>query len=319
MRDHQRLLAARETAQMAQMARQWIAVQDALTSSIEKLAKDIAARAAKGETISPAKLAQMTRYQDLLMQTRREIHRYIADYAEGAISQEQATMIRLAGLHAQESIAAQIGVRLNLLPVAAVERMVGLTASGSPLRELLVKAWPDAVDGLTKQLVNGVASGWNPKKTARAMRDGLDQGLDRMLVISRTETLRVYRTASNDLYLASGMIDFVKRISARQLRTCLSCLADDGHVYRVDEPHGDHPAGRCAFIPWVRGYDEPTWKTGSEWFTGLTDAQQQQVMGQKMWQQWKENPFPLQDVVKRTYDPIWGGSIGTKSLKELGA
>jgi hypothetical protein len=318
MREHQRALAAREALQLAEMARRWISVQDALQLNIERLAKDIAKRSAAGEVISQAMLMRQQRYTDLLMQVRREIASY-AVFAEGAISREQAQMIRLAGLHAQESIAAQIGVRLNLLPVSAVQRMVGLTASGSPLRDLLIKAWPDAVDGLTQKLINGVSLGWNPNRTARAMRDGLDSGLDRMIVISRTESLRVYRTASNDSYLASGIIDFVKRISARQLRTCLSCLADDGHVYRVDEPHGDHVAGRCAFVPVVRGYDEPTWKTGGEWFAGLSDSEQQQVMGQRMWQQWKENPFPLQDVVKRTYDPAWGAGIGVKSLAELGA
>jgi hypothetical protein len=155
---------------------------------------------------------------------------------------------------------------------------------------LLSDSWPLASQELTQALITGTSLGWNPRKTAKAMQESMDgEGLGRAVTIARTEQLRVYRSASQDSYTASGRIDYVKRLAARQERTCLA----------------------CTFVPHVRGYDEPTWTTGGEWLAGLDEDKQREIMGNKRFEAWKDGT-PLADFVSRTHDKTWGASIGIK-------
>ena len=301
---------------MATMAQRWIGVQDALQGHIDKLAKEITALTAAGQTITPARLAEMARYQDLLMQARREIARY-AQAAARTVTAEQAALAQLALTQAQQALLAQIGLTFSLLPTAAVEAMIGLTAAGSPLYDVLLATWPDAIDGLTKALIDGTALGWNPRKTARAMREGIDKALERMLTIARSEQLRVYRHATLEGYRQSGVVRGYKRICAKQERTCIACLVEDGRFYELANEFSDHVNGRCAAVPCVRNRNDPQWETGRTWFEGLDDEAQQRIMGREYWEAWRDGAFGLDDVADHTSSPIWGDSIRTKSLREL--
>jgi hypothetical protein len=50
------------------------------------------------------------------------------------------------------------GIAFNALNVPAVEAAVGFAADGSPLARLLAESWLDAADGMTRELVSGIAS-----------------------------------------------------------------------------------------------------------------------------------------------------------------
>jgi SPP1 gp7 family putative phage head morphogenesis protein len=307
-------LARRDAVQVAEMVRRWTAVDQALTGQIEGLARELAELKAAGKSVAQWKIARMGRYQDLLAQMRFEMTGY-ARYAAEIIASEQL-YYGITGIAearaALSAITGRLGTSFNLLPVSAIHSMVGLAGNGSPLLKLLSDSWPLASQELTQALITGTSLGWNPRKTAKAMQESMDgEGLGRAVTIARTEQLRVYRSASQDSYTASGRIDYVKRLAARQERTCLACLADDGHVYRLDEPHGDHVSGRCTFVPHVRGYDEPTWTTGGEWLAGLDEDKQREIMGNKRFEAWKDGT-PLADFVSRTHDKTWGASIGIK-------
>src|SRR5690606_14899995 len=116
-------------------------------------------------------------------------------------------LARLGVAHAENAITVQgVTAGFNRLPVEAVELMAGLAGNGSPLRQLLAQSWPLAADGLTNELVTGMALGYNPRKVARLMAQGATGSLDRMMVIARTEQLRVYRTANVSSYRASGVV-----------------------------------------------------------------------------------------------------------------
>jgi hypothetical protein len=314
MREFQRRLAAREARQMAEMARRWIGVQDHLETTINKLAKDIAAKRVAGQDVTRAALWRMERYQDLLLQTRREIARYVDGYAVGAVRAEQLRLIDLAAEHFVAEARTQIGLTLTRLPVEAVRNMVGLAGDGSPLRDLLMKSWPTAVDGLTQKLIDATALGWNPNKTARAMREGIDEGLERMIGIARSEQIRVYRQADYQAALDTGMVTGMQRLAARQERTCLACLLDYGHVYPIEMQPGDHVLGRCKFVKVWMGRAADTWLSGREWFEGLDEDAQRRIMGTGRWQAWKDGTVKLDDMVRQTNDPTWGHSIGVKPL-----
>lgn len=310
-------VAAQEARAIALMARQWIGVQDTLKDNILKLAQEMAAKAAAGEVVTASKLWEMTRYQALLAQTRREVIRYAGVAADDIAKQQLA-----AGLLGQQHAGAAIGAygiagTFTRLEPSAVQVMIGLTGAGSPVRDLLVQAWPDAIDRLTKALINGAALGWNPRKTAKAMTEGLDGALGRMMRIARTEQNRVYREASRQRYADSGVVSGYKRISAKQERTCIACLLLDGTLYDVDEPLDDHVNGRCAMVPVVIGYKEPAWPTGRDWFESQDEDAQRRIMGDKAYDAWQGGSIELDDLVKRTDDATWGPSVGVRSVDAI--
>jgi len=314
MREYQRRLAAREARQMAEMARRWIGVQDRLQTNIDKLAKEVAERYATGKPVTRAMLWEMERYQDLLLQTRREIARYVDGYVVRAVRAEQLRLIDLAADQFIEEAQMQVGLTFRRLPVEAVRNMVGVTANGSPVRDVLMKAWPTAVDQITQRLIDGTALGWNPNKTARVMREGLDAGLNDMIRVARTEQIRVYRHTDYVAAVNTGLVHGMKRLAARQERTCLACLLDDGHVYPIGMEPGDHVLGRCRFVKVWRGRPEDEWLSGREWFLDLDEDAQRRIMGAGRFEEWKNGAIGLDQMVRQVHDPTWGHSIGVRPL-----
>lgn len=299
---------------MARMAHEWIGVQDTLERDILKLAQELAKKAAAGEAVTQAQLWRLERYQSLLAQTRRQVTGY-AGWAEGAVSHEQYEMGLLGQAHAGGAIKAYgIAGTFDRLEPGAFQAMVGLTGDGSPLKDLLLKGWPDSVDGLTKALLNGTALGWNPRKTAREMRNGVDHGLDRMIRIARTEQIRVYRSSARQRYEDSGVVTSYKRIAAKQERTCIACLLLDGTEYDTRFELDDHVNGRCSMVPVVRGYKEPSWPSGRDWFNDLDEDAQARIMGKGAFEKWRDGEIELDDLVKRTHDSVWGDSVGVRSV-----
>ena len=311
-----RLLASREVRAMARMAKRWIGVQDRLAESIAKMAAEFA----KLESPSASRLFQMQRYQELVMQIRAEVERY-NNWLLPAIEAEQRAMGMLAQQHALAELGQWgINVGFNLLDAGAVETMVGFTGSGAPLTSLLQQAWPTIVDRLTQVLVDGTALGWNPRKTARKMmQQGVDGGLNRLMMISRTEQLRAYRVATQDRYRASGVVSGYRRVAAKQERTCIACLVEDGKFYELSIEFQDHVNGRCSLVPILSGHEDDLLgrQSGREWFEAQDAEAQQRIMGPGKWQAWQDGQFGLDDLVTHPTSAEWGTSIGVAALRDL--
>jgi SPP1 gp7 family putative phage head morphogenesis protein len=171
---------------------------------------------------------------------------------------------------------------------------------------------------MTEALINGVALGWNPRKTARAMREGLQAGaLQRSLVIARTEQLRAYRTATLETYRQSGVVVGYKRLAAKSARTCIACLMADGTFYPLEESFEEHPNGRCTLVPVVKGRPAPEWETGRTWFERQPADVQRGILGPAAFEAWQAGAIRLEDLVERHEHPVWGGSLGQRSLRSL--
>ena len=243
MRQHKQALFLKEEAQMAEMALRWLDVERKLEAQIAALTQQIAN---EGIT-SQAKVYRLDRYKQLLSQTRVELRTY-EDYVEGRIVQGQLDYGALGIRDASEAIQASYGDYgpwFNRLDVRATENMAGMLGNGKPLRGLLSEAYGDAAQGLTEALTRGTALGWNPRKTAKAMQDGMAHGLGRMMTIARTEQMRVYRESSRMQYEESGVVEGFVRLTAHDSRVCLGCLALEGERFTVKESLYDHPNGRC--------------------------------------------------------------------------
>lgn len=319
LEDFKRRLLAMETVQMQEMARRWLAVEQALQGSMDALAQDIERRTLAGEVISRNKLWRMERYKVLLGQARQELAKY-GDYAAPLIARQQRTYLQMGvqdAIEALEASYADAGIvgTFGRMPVAAVEDMIGRASDGSPLRKLLEESYPDAVEGLTQAIIDNIAQGKNPRVLAQLMADGFGVGLQRALVIARDQQMRAYRSANDAEYEASGVVVGKRRLAAKDGRTCLACLAADG-----EEIHGmmyDHPQGRCVAVPMVKGLPPVEWQSGREWFESLSKERQQEIMGDKRWSAWQANKFTFDDLKRVTHNETWGQGLRVPSVKEL--
>ena len=199
--------------------------------------------------------------------------------------------------------------------------IVGIAGNGRPLGELLrnrmVTRDADVWQRLVDNLVRGTALGRNPRDVARAMRDDLAGGLNKALVIARTEGLRPYREASRAQYEASGVVTGQKRLCAHDGRVCGACLADEGTVYGLGEVIPDHPNGRCTGVPIVTGMPETRWTAGEGWFQEQPQEVQVSILGQAKWQAYQEQRFKFADLVTHTHDATWGGGLTPTPLSKL--
>jgi hypothetical protein len=309
-------IAQAGSAQQAEMARRWLAVERRLSGNINALALEMTARHAAGIPVTTTMLMNEVRYRELLIQLHEEQAKYTV-YAENTITDGQQALGAAGISHAEQAIAAQVTTSFNKLPVSAVEHMAGLTGAGTPLNSLLVQSWPLSAQGLTQALVDGVALGWGPRKVARQMAEGMTGSLDRMLLIARSEQMRTYRAASYASYAESGIVVGYRRLASFSSRTCISCLMDSGHFYPLGEEMPEHPAGRCVPVPVVRGAPAIEGLDGEAWFMDQPSATQEDILGKGHYEAWRLGKFELGEAVRVVTNPTWGPSLQVTPLKDL--
>lgn len=321
MNAHRTALLRKDAAQMRAMAQRWLGVERALQDEIvrftERLHQD-------GLTLGQirSRQFQLDRFASLLRQVRNELDRY-TDYAAPLITDRQREYAATGIDHASEAIATVgeqngITIKFDRLPVAAVENLVGLASDGSPLRALLTGSFGVGAEGMFSQLIAGVALGRNPRVVARMMvRDGLSQSLTRMMLIARTEQLRVYREASRQTYIHSGVVERYKRLAAKSRRTCAACLMADGQIYELDQPFEEHPNGRCTLVPVVAGLPPVQWTEGRDWFVTQSPEIQQRILGPGRFDAWRNGAFDLDQLVSRRENPVWGAALVPTPLRDL--
>lgn len=319
MNEYRRALLHQEQQQMLAMAQRWRMVEDSLSLLIENVAGDLANESAAGRTVSLWKVRSLDRYQTLLAQVRVQMATHNRETTV-QIAIEQRTLARLGIEQAGELIraASRMPIGFDVLPVEAIENMVGLAGNGSPLQQLLAAEGGAVEQRMTEELVRSTALGRNPRETAaRAIANGLRMGLQRSLVIARTEQLRVYREASRQAYIHSGVVKGFRRLATKDSRTCMACLMADGEVYELTETLREHPQGRCAMIPMVIGMPVLSWRTGADWFRAQSAATQRTMMGPQRYEAWRRGAFDLDQLVSVRRNATWGDSVAVTPLAQL--
>lgn len=320
---HRRELLRLERGAASEMVRVYGGIWQRLQRELNSLLEEYnAALEANGE-ISPSWVYEHDRLHNLQRQVEAELRRF-ADYAEARIVANERAAVQAASRHFQEILTTTargqrgiVGV-WDRLPVPAIEDLVGFTANGSPLRALLDELGPAASEAVRSGLVEGLALGQNPREIARRIRGELGGDLVRALRISRTETLRSYREATRRNYQAnSDIIAGWRWLAAKQGRTCAMCLAMDGSFHTLDEHLDDHPNGRCAMVPVLKGEENapPAWETGSAWLDKQPADVQRQVLGNAGYEAYKAGAVTLQDFVGQRHSKAWGTMRYARSLE----
>ena len=301
---------------------------DDLTQRMQEA--ETAAASGGGKAEEPLSwLLQRNRLTSLQAQIEQELAS-VASRADDVVRQQQAEAVEAARQHTQQLIAAQLQaaprkaagavVRWNVLPREAVSNLVGFTADGSPLADILSSLAADAGAQVRRSLIEGLALGQNPRQIARQIRAALGGNLTRALTISRTETIRAYREAAHQAALEqSGILRGWRWCAAKQDRTCPVCLALDGQEFPLEQRMISHPNCRCVQLFLVDGVELRERKTGEEWFAEQDEEVQRAVLGDAGFEAYRDGKVKLRDFV--TAEPVpdetWGPAYRRRSLSEI--
>lgn len=326
-REYRQELVQREAGAVDAMVLRWLEVEAALEADISRLVQQLAERQAAGESITEAQLFRLERMQSLLAQTQRQMSRFMIEASTrieglqaGAVEQglENATSLMSASLEHFDNNPA-VALTFNRLNIEATENITALARAGQPLAKLLETAYPQAAQGMITQMINGVALGVNPREvTRRIMREGLAQGLNHVLLVTRDQHLRAYKMANLAQMKNSRVVSGYRRLAAKQTRTCLACLALDGKFYSLDDPFIQHTQCRCALLPVVMGLNPIEIESGEAWFNRQPPEAQKEMMGPGRYEAWRKGLFEFKDQVAIVENLTWGPGTRLKSLKELG-
>jgi len=283
-----------------------------------------------GETVPAWRIQQMERYQSMIRQLEAELVRYGEDSAK-LISTLQRDAAGLGYEMAHEQLAllrpAGVSITFTRMPITAIESMAGFLADGSPLSLLLQREGAATARAVGEALTTGFGMGWNPRRTARLIRQRAGMALTRALRIARTEQIRAWHQSTLQGYRDNGaVLRGYQRIAAHDSRTCLACLMKDGEFYAVEEDFTDHVNGRCALVPITKpwadlGFEDieetsVKWQSGEAWFREQSADAQRDIMGNKIYAAWKGGQISLQDVPHLQRSPVWGDAWTQGSLTQ---
>jgi SPP1 gp7 family putative phage head morphogenesis protein len=295
--------------------------------------------AARGEEVRAWKVGKLGRLKDLQKQVAAEVNRYgqyadeeIRQGASRAIVQAQADAKALtqAALPGLQPLDVQIMARWQSLNPQAVESMLGFLDGAGPISSYLRKQFGAEVSGrVSEALLQNIALGYNPRKAVAAIREAMGSSLTDSLRLARTVQVNAYREGTRAAYVANQeIVPQWRWRSARDERTCASCIAMDGSLHPVTESLNDHWNGRCVATPVPITYrdlgfdiDEPPSvlkeQTGEDWFKAQPENVQKQMLGPGKFGAWKAGKFEFSQLSQEVSDPVWGTMRVETPLKNL--
>lgn len=233
-------LDAKEKETFVLLSKKWGNVQ----STLEKLINELSVI----ELPSDNQIYNLAKFKEFLSISNQEIEKYNLE-AANIIAKEQLYYGQ-TGITETQAMINVITQKFGKLPISFVDNIIGLSADGTPLYDLLMKSYPNQVDKLTQALIDGIALGRGPRETARIMAGYMDNNLARALCISRTETMNVLRISSIESMRESGVCSGWERIE--QGDACDKCIPENGKIYKLsDNFPATHPNCRGGTIPVV--------------------------------------------------------------------
>lgn len=321
LREYREALELNEMIVMEDMGWHWLKIEAVLQAELEALAGLMAEKAGGDAAVTLQILRKEARYRDLLRRVQQEIEGYNGGYLVGLVEKERIHLGMIGVDAATEAIRASYAARMApwfpTLNKGAVEAMAASLSNLAPLYELLKAAAGLAVDGLTQALMDGIAQGLGVKTVAANMAQGMGLGLDRALLIARTEMMRAYRAGSTLQYRESRVVSGYRRL-VKKGTACMACLMLDGELLSRQDELQDHPAGKCQAVPVVIGAGAPKWVTGKEYFLELSAEEQMARMGIKKFELWQDGVFRLEDLAVMREDAVWGKEPRVATIAELG-
>ena len=237
-----RRAAREERAIVAGYGRSW----RALKRDLDEVGRLISEARARGERTSGSWLLRQRGLRSAVETARMEVN-LVADLAARAVSDAQLEALLTGRLDAEDLVRAQLPpgrAWSPAFPTEGLRELVGFSADGRPLGELLAELGPAAGEAVRSGLVRGMALGRHPTVIARGIRTALGGDAARAVTIARTEILRAYRESSRAFYRANSDVvtGWLWHATLDAGRTCPVCWAMHGTFHALDEVMATHPS-----------------------------------------------------------------------------
>ena len=268
------------------------------------------------EAPSRGQVMRLSQYKNLINALESELTKYSA-YVEVEIRSNAMAGVNLAVKQVESFLKAAGYAMPRSLPTNAIYSMLGFLREDSPLWKRIGELAPYNAQKVADALLEGVAFGYNPAKTARMFENVMGGGLTDAMRMTRTAQLYATREANRAMYVANeDIVSGWMWYASLDSDTCMACTVEHGTVHSNDESMDSHYNCRCTSIPVVIGYNDQV-QTGTDWFQGLSEAEQRNMMGSSAYEAWKEGKFDLSDMVTRRHDDVYGEMLARTPLEQL--
>lgn len=313
----------------------WVQAWDVLLPEFEAALADLIANAADGK-ITRAAAARNIRLQNALRAVRTYVD-VLAPESAGIITRDLTTAV-LDAAEGHEALArtqlppGQAGASLSFSRVSQEALAVIVERTTEQIHKATLPLSAEMERTMKRNLVKGIALGENPRKVAARILKETEQtfngGLNRALIISRTEMLDAHRYGSQAWEKANADVLTGWEWSAHlDRRTCPSCIAKHGQTFTIDEAGPlDHHQGRCARIPLTKSWKDLGFnikeppsesKDARAWFDNLDDGTQKDIMGAERLRLLKAGEISWDDLSTKRSTPGWRDSYHPTPVKDL--
>ena len=268
------------------------------------------------EAPTSGQVMRLAQYKNLISALESELTKYSA-YVEVEIRNTSMASVEMAVKQTESFLKAAGYAMPKSLPTNAIYSMLGFLQEDSPLWERLGKLAGTNAQKVADALLEGIAFGYNPAKTARLFENVMGGGLTDAMRMTRTAQLYASREANRAMYVANeDVVEGWVWWSSLDSDTCMACAVEHGTFHENSETMAGHYNCRCVDIPVVKGYVDKI-QTGEDWFKGLSEKEQRDMMGGDTYAAWKEGKFDLSDMAGRRHDDVYGEMLSRVPLSEL--
>ena len=268
------------------------------------------------EAPTSGQVMRLAQYKNLLAALESELTKYAA-YVEAEIRNNAMAGVELAVKQTEAFLRAAGYTMTQSLPTNAIYSMLGFLQEDSPLWKRIGELAPYNTQKVANALLEGITFGYNPAKTARMFENLMGGGLTDAMRMTRTAQLYASREANRAMYVANeDVVEGWVWWSSLDSDTCMACAVEHGTVHTNDESMDSHYNCRCTSIPVVKGYNDEI-KTGTDWFSGLSEKEQRDMMGNSAFDAWRDGKFDLADMATRRHDDVYGEMLARTPLQDL--
>ena len=302
-----------DAANLQRLAEAYALMYEDLEGDIDALILAIS----NSEGMTAAEVKRLPQYKRLMRNGADGLDSF-TNYLEVTIGTASAAAIGLGLVHSRTMINAMVNAGFKGLDSRAMRPLLDYLANGSPLYNRLAQLTGATVDRVVQTIIDGVGSGFNPRRIAGQIQDAFGAGLTDALRNTRTVQIWSYRDSARANYMATGgIVTGWIWYAELDADTCLSCVAQHGTIHDLDEQLDDHYNGRCAPLPYIEEFGNPVEQSGEDYFASLTEAEQRASMGDTKWEAWQDGKFTFDQLSQQHENDIYGHMRSEASLASL--